>query len=156
MRFQPKSESDIQAERDAAMGLWPKGVYDFEIIGAEDRISSKGNEMIELSVRVFNGDGTHKTVRDFLLESMPHKLRHAAEACGMLADYERGTIAAGRMIGRTGRCRLGVEKDKSGQFPDKNRIEDYDKPAVSLGARPAPAAQRQAVHAGDLDDEIPF
>jgi hypothetical protein len=156
MRFVPKTETEIQAERDAALGVWPKGIYDFEIVHAEDKISAKGNEMIELSVHVFNADGVHKTVRDFLLESMAHKLRHAAEACGLLVDYERGTIVAEKMIGKTGRCRLDIEKDKAGQFPDKNRIVDYEKPRVALGARSAPPPVRQPTPAGDIDDEIPF
>ena len=67
---------------------------------------------------------------------------------------------ADEMIGRTGRCKLNVQKDKTGQYPDKNGIADYLK-SKTPNAAPKPAAARQKMAAGagmgaDLDDEVPF
>lgn len=157
MRFQPKTETEIQHERDAALGVWPKGSYDFEVVHAVDTVSKKGNEMIEMHLAVYNTDGDRKTIIDYLLESMAHKLRHAAEACGVLDDYDRGAIVAEKLIGKSGRCKLDIEKDRSGNnYPDKNRIADYEKPRGIGGITRPAAAARQKVAAGDIDDDIPF
>lgn len=144
MRFTPKTENEIAAEN-----LLAPGIYGFEIIEAKDEVSRAGNEMIKLTVHVFD-DGQPVTIFDYLMEKVAYKLRHAAEACGLLSDYEHGLLNAADFEGRTGRCKVVIQKDKSGQYPDKNGIADYLKAdATSAPARPkAPAA--------DLNDEIPF
>lgn len=162
MRFAPKSDTEIEMERAKATGVWLSGIYDFEITNAEDKISSKGNEMLVLTVAIFDKDGDRKHVTDYLLEAIAHKLKHAALACGLTAKYDLGTLVAMDFIGCTGRLRLGIETDRTGNFPDKNRILDYEKKAFSTTApsvRPGPPLARKPVHAGagsDLDDEIPF
>jgi hypothetical protein len=150
MRFTPKTDKEI-----AEMNLWPAGEYPFEITEAENTTSKSGNEMIRLKLRVFNEDGGYKFVDDYLLESIAHKLRHAAEATGNLSNYENGELQDYMLKDKSGVLKLGIEKDKSGQYPDKNKVVDYvvDKEARSNGVSSAPA--RQAAPA-ELDDEIPF
>lgn len=156
MRTTPKSEKEIAEE-----GLWKPGICDFEVLEAEDTVSkNSGAEMIKLRVKIFNEDGESQTVFDYLLDSMPGKLRHAAAAFGVLADYERGSFDAFSCIGKVGKCKVSIQKDKTGQFPDKNGIADYIVPAPETDgprstARPA-APARQKAPAGDIDDEIPF
>ena len=152
MRFAPKSENEL-----ASANLWGPGEYDFEVNAAEEATSAKGNDMVKLTVWVFNHEGQRRTVFDYLVdtEGGAYKIRHFAEATGLLPQYERGELLADDMAGRTGRCKLTVQKDKSGQYPDKNGIGDYLKPKA--GARPLSApAQRKPVPAGDIDDDIPF
>lgn len=150
MKFQPKTEKEV-----AEAGLWSAGVYDFEVSDATDKVSNKGNDMAELKVRVFNAEGNFRTVFDYLVdtENSAFKIRNFAAATGMLPEYERGELKAMDMLGRTGKCKLIISKDKSGQYPDKNSIADYLKRADAVeGATGAPASFRR----NDLDDEIPF
>lgn len=160
MRFTPKTEKEIQEE-----GLLQPGTYSFEIVAAEEKTSAKGNDMIELKLFVYDDEGRPRTMRDFLTESIAYKLRHAAEVCGLLDDYEAGELTASDFIGKTGQLKIRIEKDKSGQYPDKNGVADYIKPEDSI-VRPVSAhnrakadgyqAAKEAQAPIELDDEIPF
>lgn len=128
MHYTPKSEKEV-----SETGLWPAGKYGFEIAKATDSVSkvkpdgTGGNEMIELTVKLFNDDGQSKSVFDYLmpLESVAYKLRHASAACGLLEKYETGLLMAEDFVGKTGFLKLKIQKDKTGQYPDKNVIADY-------------------------------
>ena len=156
MKFQPKTEKEI-----AESGLLPPGTYDFEISSAEEAVSSAGNDMIKLTLHVYEDSGARRTLFDYLLGALPHKLRHAAEVCGLLNDYENGTLDAGDFEQKTGRIKVGIQKDKNGQYPDRNSVLDYIMPNKDARSGSAPMPQprsRQNVRtpAGDIDDEIPF
>lgn len=145
MKFKPKTEAEI-----AEAGLWPKGDYAFEILEAEDTTSkSSGKEMIKMKVKVFNETGSSQNIFDYLLpDSMEYKLRHLAEACDLLAEYESGNLEAYTLVGKTGYAKVGVSKeDPTGQYPKKNQISDYlvDKPL-----------SKSTLKEVLKDDEIPF
>lgn len=144
MRFQPKTEQEV-----AAAGLWPKGAYDFEVTEATEKQSSKGNDMIELVVRLYDTEGRTRKVFDWLVDTDggAYKIRHFAEAVGMLPEYEKGEMQAFHMIGKAGRCEVVIQKDKTGAYPDKNSIADY-----VVGGTATPGAKTPAM----VDDEIPF
>lgn len=150
MRFTPKSEKEI-----SEANLLPEGEYPFEISSGADKISKSGNEMIELWVRVYKPDGSFNQVPDYLLESMAYKLRHAAEACGLLDKYENGSILGTDFIGKTGMLKLAITKDKTGQYPDKNGIKDYivPKEGEAKVAIPKDALQKTV---DTMADDIPF
>ena len=120
MNFKPLSSAEA-----AALQVFPKGDYPFEVIEGEDKVSEAGNPMIELKIKVTNTYGASRYVADYLLEKRPIKLRHAAEACGLLEQYEAGELAGTDFIGKIGKLTLTVEKDKSKRFPDKNVVADY-------------------------------
>lgn len=138
MHFKPKTEKEL-----LEMNLWTAGVYNFQIATATDEVSKSGNEMIKLGLNVFNSEGTScKVVYDYLLEAIPHKIRHLCEACGLLEKYEMGMLFAQDLIDKTGHLELIIQKDKSGKYADKNAVKDY---VVQKVAEPA-----------FIDDEIPF
>lgn len=120
MRFTAKSEKEVQEE-----GLLPKGNYSFEISDAKDEVSKSGNEMIKLILNVYDENGNSRLIFDYLLESIAYKLRHAAEACGLLEKYESELLIAEDFKGKTGIVSVGIQKDKTGNYPDKNTIKDY-------------------------------
>lgn len=142
MKFQPKTEKEI-----AEMNLWPAGVYSFQIATAADEVSKSGNEMIKLGLNVYNQEGHSRIIYDYLLEAVPHKLRHLCEACGLLDKYEQGMLYAQDLVDKTGDLKLAIQKDKSGQYADKNSVSDY---VVGKSGGNAPA-----IHPS-LDDSIPF
>ena len=157
MRFDPKSEREI-----AEANLLPPGEYDFEITDAFESVSkSSGKDMITLKIKVFAEDGSSVFVSDYLLESVAYKLRHACEAVGLLDAYESGELDANDFKNQAGRLKLRIDKDKTGQYPDKNGVQDYVKVAAPSTTPRQPAPRRQLEHAHsssrpDLDDEIPF
>lgn len=156
MRFAHKTEAEI-----TAAGLWPAGEYDFEVKDAAEKESKTGNDMIELQVNVFDAEGNRTTIFDYLVhtEKAAYKVRHFAEATGMLTQYESDEMNAHDCVYKSGRCKIIIKKDKDGQYPDKNAISDYVKAAETAqrsSAAPARSRQPAPVGADDLDDSIPF
>ena len=133
MNFQPKTE------KECAPPLLPAGVYAFEIITAVDKISKNNNEMIELKVRLFSPEDGEacRVIFDYLMASLAYKLRHCAYAVGVGPKYESGTLTAEDFNMCSGKCLVGIQKDKEGQYPDKNIIKDYL--TKEAGAIEAPA-----------------
>jgi hypothetical protein len=155
---EPKSAEEIKAESN--FPIWAPGIVDFEIRAAEETISKNGNDMIKLTVDVYNSEGKKQTIFDYLLESMAYKLRHCADACGLTAQYESGSLDAIEFEGKSGKCKINIQKDKSGQYPDKNGIADYlvdDAPKPALRSAPrAPVGAGAGSWMADMDDDIPF
>lgn len=147
MNFTPKTEKEI-----AEMNLIPAGEYDFEIIEANDKVSKSGNDMIELKLKVFDHNGAERVMFDYLLEQLAFKLRHAAEACNLVDRYNMGTLVANDFVNKSGRLKLGIQKDKTGAYPDKNTVADYITPKM-VETMTAHAAQPAAEM---LSDSIPF
>lgn len=151
MKFDPKT--DEETKNDKPFPVWPSGQYDFEIMNGVDKKSKAGNEMIELRVKIFNSEGEEKIVFDYLLESVAYKLRHCAEACGLMEKYEKGELVGGDFDGCTGKLKLRVGKPTE-EYPDpKNEVADY---VVGTAAAEPKPKYKKALGAEDLDDSIPF
>ena len=152
MHFTPKTEKEI-----AEANLWPAGEYSFEIAKAENAVSKSGNEMIKLSLNIVNNEAKSKVVFDYLLEAIEYKLRHCADACGLLVKYETGMLDAMDFEGKTGVLKLGIQKGTDRYPNDKNSISDYivgaAKPATPVKFTSAQQSQATEV---DLDDEVPY
>jgi hypothetical protein len=152
MQFQPKTEEQIAAEN-----LWPEGEYDFEIVKAEEKTSKAGNQMIQLTVKIFSPEGKFRLVDDFLMEKMAFKLRHCADACRLLDKYNIGELRDTDFVGKAGRCEVVVQEGQSkpdgGKYPDKNTIKDYIK---RTGTAVAASVATKAKDVAAVDDEIPW
>lgn len=148
MNFTPKTEKELSEEN-----LFPAGVYPFEVLEAKDTTSKKGNEMIELKLRVFHGE-RHQFVNDYLLESIGYKLRHSAVTLGLGDAYESGSLSGHDYKGKSGFVKLKITKDKTGTYPDKNEVADYvEEPKAGGG----PLAPKAGTGGNDpADDDIPF
>lgn len=121
MKFKPKTEKEL-----AEANLWPNGPYPFEILESEEKEDKNNNPMFALKVKIFKDSGASQNIFDYVSPTwMEFKLRHLAEACGLLAEYEQGEMEAYQLVGKTGTCKVNVSKDKTGQYPDKNGIADY-------------------------------
>lgn len=120
MNFTPRTEQEIQDSR-----VWKKGEYNFEVLEGADKTSkASGNPMIELRLRLTDG-GTRRTITDYLLAETPEKLRHCSDACGLLDKYNTGSVSGPEFKGKRGKLKLGIEKDKTKTYPDKNVVLDY-------------------------------
>lgn len=147
MRFTPKKDEELNS-----FDLFPKGEYDFAVIKSFDEVSKAGNTMIKLELDIYSENGGRTRIFDYILESIPHKLKHFCQTAGLEKEYETGDITADMCRNRTGRCLVVVKQDKSGEYPDKNEIKDYCKPEQNQ--------EKQAEKKMNLDDineeELPF
>lgn len=150
MNFAPKAESELKS-----FPILKSGEYDFEVLAARDTKSkSSGSDMIEVNLGIYEGDAVRARVFDYLLPAMEAKLRHFCDCTGLLAKYEAGTLCADDCKGRTGRCKLIVDVDKTGQYDDKNAVKDYVcRAAKPLTPRVPESPNRAPISA---DDEVPF
>lgn len=161
MRFEPKTEEELKNT------VLQPGIYDGEILKAVEKTSKKsGNPMIELTMKFYGEGDESALVMDYLLESMPKKLRHFCDAAGILEMYESGEFNADDCQGLSIRAKLKVDHDKNDQYDDKNVVADYvveapaPKPAPATAnrkaAKPEPK-QPEPVGAGaPPNDDIPF
>lgn len=162
MRIQPKSQEQIDLE-----GLIEPGVYDFELIKAEDKVSKKGNEMIKATLKVFHGD-TSSLVDDYLMEAMMGKLLHFCNEVGLSDLYQAGELHAADCVGKCGKVKIVVEPEKtieqdgeSKTFAAKNSVKDYgegkrantDAKGPKLNSPPKNIIEDDA---DDLNSPIPF
>jgi len=141
MHFTPYSEKDLPRQ------LLEKGEYDVEVLESTDVISKNTSaEMIKLNLAVWVGDKVRCRLFDYLLDAMPAKLRHACDTFGLLDKYQNGSLRAFDFEGRTGKAKIGIQSDKTGQYPDKNSIVDYV-------CRPAKQLSKEQPQ---KDDDLPF
>ena len=145
MKFKPKTDKEIAEER-----LIPAGDYPFEISGAEHYISKAGNEMLKILVRVYKEDGSFLLVDDYLTEKIMYKVKHLCDATGLTDAYNAGELEPEALIGKTGELKLGIQVDKSGNYPDRNSIKDYKVPKDGEPKKALPKKD------DDFGDSIPF
>lgn len=156
MRITPKTEEQI--EKESKFAVWPAGKYNFEVATAVEGKSKNGADMITLTLNVFNDAGESIIVKDYLLEAMAFKLRHACDACGIIEHYENGNFVSFDFEGKRGELELKIEKgqpkqDGSGDlYADKNSVKDYVKNSATQNKGKEPAIEVKH----NLDDEIPF
>ena len=106
--------------------LIPKGIYNFEVINAEDTVSkSSGIDMIKLTIKIWLENGKERIIYDNLMESMKFKLGHFAEVTGLIDQYNANLLTPESCIGKTGSLKIIIQTDKNGVYPDKNSVVDY-------------------------------
>jgi hypothetical protein len=123
------------------------GEYTVEVVNAEETVSQKGSEMIELKVRA---QPSGATFFDHLVftESAFWKIDAFRAATGENVTPDQDVeIRADDLIGRTGRARLIVE-----EFNGRKR----NKIAAWLAPKPVNAALNNGNPKPKDDDNIPF
>ena len=155
------TESEAMAER---FQLLKEGEYDAVITSSKDTISANsGNNMMDMTVTVFDNDGRSHDVRDFLVFTKPMmwKVVHFANSANIFNEYQAGNLCSDIVVNKSVRVKIGIEKGKeipmeklngktSGScYPDRNKIESYIIKNVSVtGENPKDSDIK--------DDDIPF
>lgn len=156
MRYEPRTEEELEKERQDALNasMLPDGEYDFDIAETSNAPSkASGEEMITLKLNVFDNDGNGHIVFDYLTAKMGWKLRHAADACGIIDVYESGSLIASSFDFCSGKVKIKTQKGNK-QYPNpKNVVDDYVKRGTSEAAPKAPV---NAPVGHPINDEIPF
>lgn len=129
LEFQPKTEEELNQSI-----LLEKGEYDFDVVGAVEGTSkNSGKPMITLTLRVYAPDGNTTTVFDYLLASVEYKVKHFCDTAGLVNEYQLGILTADMCLNKCGKCKLGIDKDETGKYKDKNVVKDYIGTGVDAG-----------------------
>ncbi len=152
MRVTPKSEDEVS-------GCLQPGVYQAVVESAIEKTSQRGNEMIELQLKIYSGDD-EIVLKDWLLDAVAQKVRHFCMASGLMIAYEQGALTAKDCTDKSVHVRLAIKHDQTGQYPPQNKISDYVVPTEETDT-PAPVgaapSQRKAMQAdAESGVDIPF
>jgi hypothetical protein len=151
--FTPKSEKELQS-----MNLIDVGQYPFEVLAAHDKdekgqplISKKGNSMIKLKLKVWDINGNERVIYDYLvaMDNMIYKIKHFCDSVGLTVQYEQGRFSAHDCLGKSGTLDIVIQKDKTGQYADKNAVKDY---VVTVNSKTAQVNNEVPFD----DDDVPF
>lgn len=137
MRYTPQTKEQI-----AEGNLIPAGTYDYEVFGATEKVSSKGNDMMELTLHVFVGEKT-RTITDYLLDAMPEKFYAFCETNGLLKEYNAMTFCPDDAIKGGGKVEIGDSKPKPG-YAKKSEVKMY-----------LPANTKNVHGVAATDDDLP-
>jgi Protein of unknown function (DUF669) len=128
MSFAFKIPTDEQLEEvKTEYKLLTPGEYDFEVISAENTISKSSNNMIKLTLKVWEESGKERTIFDYLvnMSSMWWKIRHFADSVSLSSAF-----SAEDCVGKCGKAIIVIQPGKPNlmtgeKYPDKNTVKDY-------------------------------
>jgi hypothetical protein len=119
------TEEQIEAQRK----ILEEGIYPFTVKSALEGISKSGNNMVTLTLEIWNHEGKSFIVKDFLVavESMCYKIRNFWKSVGKPERYETGNIFIDEFINQSGLVKTRLEKEMNG---DRRfvRVADYMQP----------------------------
>jgi len=124
MKFTPKTDEEIKNE-----GLLDTGIYKYHILNAEDTVSKAGNQMIKLTIEVFDKNNQARILYDYLIESFSSKLINFCEFNNLMVKYNEGEIKDIDCKGKSGKLEIGIEKGRTkpdgSEYPNRNIIKKY-------------------------------
>jgi hypothetical protein len=117
MRVRNLTDQDVLLASTSRTAL-KAGIYPARIEEAAEKLSKRGNPMIELVVAVQDGAGGERKIPDYLTDTDmgAEKLRSAVTAVAALDGYEAGSISPQMFPGKDVIVRLGVQKQRG--YPD--------------------------------------
>ena len=149
MKVTPRTENQLQTAN-----LLPQGIYDFMVVGVSDKPSKAGNEMITLTLKIWDETGKEHEIKDYLLDALAYKVRHFAEATDLLDKYNAGSIDHNDCMGKTGRVEIIIQegqlKDDGSRHSNRNSVKDY------ILSKDKVMPKTNEITEIDLNDEIPF
>lgn len=140
MQFDPKAaEGTLLKDGDTC---------DFEVVHAEDKTSKSGNEMIKLTIKAWDSEGTQGTLFYYMIFAW--HIKQFCEATGQLDKFQSGKFEAEDAKGKCGKFINRIEKDLSGQYADKNSVKKFLKASADI------ADKKDQISDDKFDDDIPF
>jgi hypothetical protein len=121
----------ITEEQDKMRNIFDKGEYHFTVDSAEEKPCKNGiNKMLVVTLILTNENRTLK-VTDWIMldmENFEFKLRHFADTCGLIGEYDANLLEAKDFIGKSGIAKVYIsEYEKDNEIIKTNRISDYVK-----------------------------
>lgn len=125
MKFKPLENDSV--------AVLPNGKRKYTILNAEEAVSKSGNEMLKLTVELFNDEAKQVILFDYLLG---FKLKNFCSANGLTERYNAGELLADECKHKSGYVEIAIEKgkpnDNGGNFPDRSVIKKYLKSDVTV------------------------
>lgn len=148
MKFDPLSEEQIQQA-----SLIQDGVYPYQVIKSEDKISKAGNEYIALTIKVWDNEGKEHLI--FTNMALIKLLKHFCDVNNMQEIYAKGEITADQFLNKTGgNVVITMEPEKpnpnGGYYPPKNIVKDYIFSHKGSATKPLPESDNF------INDDLPF
>lgn len=118
MRFEPKSEEELKAEK-----VLPKGEYEVEIVGCQEQVSKKsGLDMLKLTLRV-HGPERVVIANDYIVCNQQDKLHNLCTSIGIVDKYAAGEVGPLELQGQWAYAKVDVEESE--MYDPKNVIKKY-------------------------------
>ncbi len=152
MIFTPKTEEELQMEN-----LLPEGIYPYQVIKSEDKVSQAGNQYTSITLKVWDKLGGEHLV--FTNMALVKLLKHFCDVNDMKSEYQSGNIHESMFLGKCGgRVCVSVEGEKpnpkGGMYKAKNIVKDYIPDTRPSGMKPLPEAKGGFVD--DSLEDLPF
>lgn len=134
----------------------PNGVYTLRSVEQTMKDTKTGGSLLAAQFEVVDGPGKGRRIfQNFNLVNPNEKaveialrdLKAWIIACGLPATGALTMPIIDGLEGKTFAAKVGVEKDKTGQYDDRNKIVRFLKPKTDGGAPAAPAAPSAAAPA---------
>lgn len=158
---------DVMTEEEAMkerFQLLDDGEYDAVIDTISERLSSTGNNMIEVNLSVYDKNGKPHPIRDFWVftPKMMWKIIHGCKSAGLSVEYENKTFNPVMLSGKCVRVLISTQtgkmipneklngKPQGSVYPDKNSVDDY------IACMTNVTKASQPVDDGFGDKDVPF
>lgn len=123
-------------EQIGGMNLIPEGMYDFQVVKCEDKVSQSGNSMLKLQLKIWDNEGRERTVFDYLVSTAnwAWKVKHFFESIDAMNIYEQKKVDESSIRDRCGKLNLIINEQKKGDYAGtkQNSVKDYLKSEHSL------------------------
>lgn len=127
--FIPKSDDQLKKERELLTTLLKEGEGTFTVLSAKEKTARSGAEMIELILECYDWGGVKRNIFDYLIFNdnifCLTKIKNFCSATGLEKSYESGKLNHFECEGKSGNLMIGIQKDKTGRYPDKNNVVSY-------------------------------
>lgn len=150
MIFTPLNEEQLEIQN-----LANEGIYNYQVIKAEEKVSHAGNEYISLTLKIWDEDKNDAMV--FTNLALIKLLKHFCDVNHMQDKYNSGEVPASACQGKSGgKVMIGIEGEKpnpnGGMYKAKNIVKDYITAPHGSTMKPLPDVKSDFV-----DDEVlPF
>jgi len=145
------------------------GDYPFVVIGAEDRVSKNGNEMIAVELECTVSDNRKITVYDYLTftDAALFKIKQFCDAVGLTDNWASGQLEAADCVGQEGTVRLEkgdpymqiawyLRRGGWQESPTRKTLSESEKKRGLESLKTKISQQSASVNAPSKDDDIPF
>ncbi len=145
LKFTPRKDEELS-------NLLEEGEGQFEVIKAIKKESKSGNPMISLVLKCWDAKGNQGNIFEYLILNdnvfSMRKIKHFCYSVGLEQKYESGELNAYECENKSGNLIIGIQKDKTGKYPDKNSVYDFlKKKEIDI---------KKVDQNKDLNDDIPW
>lgn len=92
------------------------GECNIEIINGVEKVSKKGNPMIEVNIKAIDKRGQSISVRDYLVDHVIWKIKEFCRAFDL--DFEEGEVNISAIEGKKGKAEI-IQSEYEGKFYPK-------------------------------------